>query len=107
MNIADMINSVAQFIKECMINAFWFFIMEDVQSVDQIGTVKACLGISLFMVFSVSLINLLVWIIRKEYGCGGRRKSAKRADMKNHTYKTPQTRCFQPVSAAKFIYPDT
>lgn len=25
MNIADMINSVAQFIKECMINAFCFF----------------------------------------------------------------------------------
>lgn len=62
MNIADMINSVAQFIKECMINVFWFFIMEDVQSVDQIGMVKACLGISLFMVLSVSLINLLVWI---------------------------------------------
>lgn len=62
MNIADMINSAAQFIKECMINAFWFFIMEDVESVDQIGLVKACLGISLFMVLSVSLINLLVWI---------------------------------------------
>lgn len=41
---------------------FVFFIMEDVQSIDQIGMVKACLGISLFMVLSVSLINLLVWI---------------------------------------------
>ena len=106
MNIADMINSVAQFVKECMINAFWFFIMEDVESVDQIGLVKACLGISLFMVLSVSLINLLVWI-KEKYGRGGRRKSAKRADMKNHTYKTPQTRCFSAMFAAKFIYPDT
>lgn len=77
MNIADMINSVAQFIKECMINAFWFFIMEDVESVDQIGLVKACLGISLFMVFSVSLINLLVWIKGKNMDAVEEEKAQK------------------------------
>lgn len=77
MNIADMINSAAQFIKECMINAFWFFIMEDVQSVDQIGLVKACLGISLFMVLSVSLINLLVWIKEKIWTWWKKKKRQK------------------------------
>ena len=77
MNIADMINSVAQFIKECMINAFCFFIMEDVQSIDQIGMVKACLGISLFMVLSVSLINLLVWIKEKIWTWWKKKKRQK------------------------------
>lgn len=77
MNIADMINSVAQFIKECMINVFWFFIMEDVQSVDQIGMVKACLGISLFMVLFVSLINLLVWIKEKIWTWWKKKKRQK------------------------------
>lgn len=51
--------------------------MEDVQSVDQIGMVKACLGISLFMVLSVSLINLLVWIKEKIWTWWKKKKRQK------------------------------